>query len=223
MYASQSKAYPAPPPLSTTPAQILCDLSCHTVAVSYARCGGPKYLSLFCVFRLTSPRQGVYYLQMSARREIETTSPEPCAASLGASGAHHVGHICGIGAGLGALTGGTMKIEVVTRLDDGIYASDGGGQRRVVATYPRTPRGLMLAVDRADRERQENIRGYGNIGCGWTSIRIGSSWLDRDEEDGLQRAMVAGMRAYARSRGENPGLTRTEEAAAVLGLHTLRI
>ncbi|MHB1441081.1 MAG: hypothetical protein ACYCSO_10165 [Cuniculiplasma sp.] len=67
------------------------------------------------------------------------------------------------------------QITLHTRLNSGIYKSHGGGQDVTVSNWNCGPANLLKALDSLYEERQSNIRGYGNIGCG-------SSWLEIDGE-----------------------------------------
>jgi len=67
------------------------------------------------------------------------------------------------------------QITLHTRLNSGIYESHGGGQDVTVRNWNCGPANLLKALDALYEERQSNIRGYGNIGCG-------SSWLEIDGE-----------------------------------------
>jgi hypothetical protein len=79
-------------------------------------------------------------------------------------------------------------IQIKTRLHDGIYQYSGGGETRVEWERPAGPRNLMAARDALQRIRAENIRGFGNVGCGRTWMEIGGRPVDEydlyDLDDG---------------------------------------
>ena len=77
----------------------------------------------------------------------------------------------------------TVKIQIKTRLHDGIYRSQGGGQTRVVAEWNYGPRNLVKALRFLWRERRDNARYYGNIGCG-------HSWLCTTDGRTLDASLV---------------------------------
>ncbi len=103
------------------------------------------------------------------------------------------------------------KILLVTRLDDGIYKSHGGGERQIVAKFNATPRGLIRAIDALGSERRQCERCYGNIGCG-------SSWLELDgvhiDDAEIREQIDPGFIAFSNRDGEN--MTRTKEAQKCL-------
>lgn len=70
------------------------------------------------------------------------------------------------------------KITLHTRLNDGIYKSQGGGQDIIVSSWICGPLNLLKALAALHAERQSNIRGYGNIGCGASWLEIDGEFLD---------------------------------------------
>lgn len=66
-----------------------------------------------------------------------------------------------------------MTITIKTRLDAGIYKSQGGGECRTHHTFATGPRNLLRAIRTLREHRREMEIGYGNIGCG-------GSWLEID-------------------------------------------
>jgi hypothetical protein len=65
-------------------------------------------------------------------------------------------------------------IKIMTRLDDGIYASQGGGEVRERYHWNKTSgRNLLLAAKKLPEHRSDMSTAYGNIGCG-------SSWIEID-------------------------------------------
>lgn len=73
------------------------------------------------------------------------------------------------------------KITLHTRLNSGIYKSCGGGEDRIVGTWNCGPANLLKALDALHEERQSNIRGYGNIGCGRSWLEIDGEFFDADQ------------------------------------------
>lgn len=67
----------------------------------------------------------------------------------------------------------THAITIKTRLNSGIYKSNGGGETRTHYSYAVGPRNLLKAIDQLHAHRKEMRNGYGNIGCGM-------SWLEID-------------------------------------------
>lgn len=67
------------------------------------------------------------------------------------------------------------KITLHTRLDEGIYASAGGGVDRIVTEWKRGPLNLLKAIAALHKERQANKNKFGTVGCG-------GSWLELDGE-----------------------------------------
>lgn len=63
------------------------------------------------------------------------------------------------------------KIQIWTRLHEGIYRSLGGGETRVVREWNYGPRNLVKAYRELQRIRRANERNYGNIGCGSSGLR----------------------------------------------------
>lgn len=115
----------------------------------------------------------------------------------------------------------TARIELHTRLHEGIYPSYGGGQDRVVATYPATPRGLIRAIQHLQREREKNRVGYGTIGCGasWLVLPSGRevTVADIDAVMGAPRTHREAEREAARNGGSSYiAATRLVEARAIL-------
>jgi hypothetical protein len=75
------------------------------------------------------------------------------------------------------------KIQIKTRLHDGIYKSSGGGETRLVAEWGYGPRNLVKAYRFLLERRASNKRSYGNIGCGHT-------WLCTDDGRTLDSSLV---------------------------------
>jgi len=65
----------------------------------------------------------------------------------------------------------TTTIQIWTRLHDGIYRSQGGGETRIVAEYNYGSRNLVRAWRHLLQVRADNRRNYGNIGCGRSGLR----------------------------------------------------
>ncbi len=66
-----------------------------------------------------------------------------------------------------------MTITIKTRLADGIYRSDGGGQTITHYEFATGPRNLLRAIDTLATHQEKMRNGFGNIGCG-------RSWLEID-------------------------------------------
>ena len=62
----------------------------------------------------------------------------------------------------------TTTIQIKQHLDDGIYASLGGGETRVIAEWKYGPRNLVKAYKWLIRSRRDAESFYGKIGCGHT-------------------------------------------------------
>jgi hypothetical protein len=76
-------------------------------------------------------------------------------------------------------------IKIMTRLDDGIYASQGGGEVRERYHWNKTSgRNLLLAVRKLYEHRGEMATSYGSIGCG-------CSWIEIDGRKVKERSMLA--------------------------------
>jgi len=64
-------------------------------------------------------------------------------------------------------------IEIRTRLDDGIYASEGGGETRTHYSAAAGPLNLLRLARKLGAHAAHMEVCYGNIGCGSSWIRIG--------------------------------------------------
>jgi len=98
----------------------------------------------------------------------------------------------------------TSTISIKTRLNSGIYASQGGGQVKTHYTYTTGPRNLLKAIDQYWQHRKEMERSFGNIGCG-------ASWI---EVDGKQLHDLADLADFTYVDAE--GTTRTQLARELL-------
>lgn len=76
-------------------------------------------------------------------------------------------------------------IELHTRLDDGIYASQGGGENRVVRTWSVGPRNLLAAARELRAVRKANAQSYGNIGAGSSWLEVAGRVVDQHELDDM--------------------------------------
>lgn len=63
-----------------------------------------------------------------------------------------------------------MTITIKTKLDRRI---SGGGETHIEYEFTTGPRNLINAIEKLSEHRAENVRCYGNIGCG-------KSWLEID-------------------------------------------
>lgn len=77
----------------------------------------------------------------------------------------------------------SKKIVLVTKLNEGIYKSDGGGQRQEVADWNIGPLNVMAAVRLLNQEIRDNRRNYGNIGCGESWLEINGHRFNREDFD----------------------------------------
>jgi hypothetical protein len=75
----------------------------------------------------------------------------------------------------------TTKIEIVTKLDDGIYKGDGGGREVVRYSWPVGPRNLMTAFATLREHRETMVRSFGNIGAGGSWVRVGSTVVNEED------------------------------------------
>ena len=103
-------------------------------------------------------------------------------------------------------------ITIKTRLDAGIYASEGGGETRTVATYATGPRNLLRAIARRDEIAAANVRSYGNIGCGKTWIEIDGKPIDQDALDAVAREPDRTPEGWSNYSGGWYEASRTEKA-----------
>jgi hypothetical protein len=78
-------------------------------------------------------------------------------------------------------------IKIMTRLDSGIYASQGGGEIKEKYCWNKTSgRNLLLATKKLMEHRTEMIKSFGNIGCGNSWIEIDGKKVNRDVEINLE-------------------------------------
>jgi hypothetical protein len=73
------------------------------------------------------------------------------------------------------------KITLHTRLHSGIYESQGGGLDRVINEWNLGPLNLLKAIKSLYDERQSNLLGYGNIGCGYSWLEINGNRFDEND------------------------------------------
>lgn len=73
-------------------------------------------------------------------------------------------------------------IEIKTRLDDGIYRSQGGGETRTHFSWSTGPRNLLLALGQLREHRATMRQGYGSIGCGHSWLEVDGHLLDEVDE-----------------------------------------
>lgn len=79
-----------------------------------------------------------------------------------------------------------MSITIKTRLNEGIYKSEGGGETRTHYEWATGPRNLAKAVDQFFKHRDETLRNYGNIGCGASWMEIDGKRIDRMDLNDLR-------------------------------------
>lgn len=106
-----------------------------------------------------------------------------------------------------------MSITIKTRLHEGIYKSEGGGQTRVVRECSTGPRNLLKAIAELHEIRASNRRGYGNVGCGRSWLEIDGVALTDFHEEELNAGLVADeMREYRRGNLHRKPESMTERA-----------
>ncbi|WP_133178994.1 hypothetical protein [Shewanella decolorationis] len=66
-------------------------------------------------------------------------------------------------------------ITIKTKLNSGIYQSEGGGEVRTHYSFNTNPRNLLKACKLLGEHKNSMKNGYGNIGCG-------RSWLEVDDQ-----------------------------------------
>lgn len=77
-----------------------------------------------------------------------------------------------------------MAITIKTRLHDGIYKSDGGGEVRIKYKFATGPRNLLKAIKTLHEHRTNMVLGFGNIGCGVSWLEIDGQridWVDLED------------------------------------------
>ena len=100
------------------------------------------------------------------------------------------------------------KIRIKTRLHEGIYRSQGGGQTVLVQEYGYGPRNLVRAYRELLRIRADNRRNYGNIGCG-------ASWLETSDGRELVHDAGAGRAGPEPCRPGQGDRGRVDDARGV--------
>lgn len=101
-----------------------------------------------------------------------------------------------------------IKIAIKTKLADGIYKSDSGGDVVTHATYKCSPRGLVMAINYLRVHRWQMVKSYGNIGCGKSWIEIGGVAFGDSAFCGIEI-------------GREPGMSRTDVAREFLLRHKM--
>ena len=64
------------------------------------------------------------------------------------------------------------NITMKTRLHDGIYKSEGGGEIQIIKQWKLGPRNLITAIEIMDKTHHQNRLSYGDIGSGSTWLEI---------------------------------------------------
>lgn len=77
-------------------------------------------------------------------------------------------------------------IKIYTKLNEGIYASQGGGETREFSSLKTSGRNLLLAYDKLLQRRSDLKEAYGNIGCGESWMEIDGKKLDDYDEINLR-------------------------------------
>ncbi len=104
-------------------------------------------------------------------------------------------------------------ITIKTKLDDGIYASHGGGQIKTHYEFTAGPRNLVKAIETLHEHREEMKRGFGNIGCGHSWMEINGKQVNLyDMED----VMKDDAEAFGPNAPASMIKTRTEKARELL-------
>lgn len=75
----------------------------------------------------------------------------------------------------------TSKITIKTRLHEGIYKSDGGGETRAVAEWNLGPKNLLAANRELTEIMAANKRSYGSVGAGRSWLEIDGTAINDDE------------------------------------------
>lgn len=94
-----------------------------------------------------------------------------------------------------------MTITIKTKLDSGIYKSQGGGEVRTHYEFSTSPRNLLRAIALLAEHEAEMEKGYGNIGRGrsWLEIdgqqihRYDLSEVGRDDAEAYGHDAPAGL------------------------------
>jgi hypothetical protein len=73
------------------------------------------------------------------------------------------------------------QIFVKQKLDPGIYKSYGGGQEKTVKVFKFSPRNLRMASNLVYTTHCDNIKVFGNIGCGYTWLEVDGEPITEDE------------------------------------------
>jgi hypothetical protein len=94
-------------------------------------------------------------------------------------------------------------IEIKTRLNSGIYKSDGGGETRVHYAYTTGPRNLIAAIQQLREHRADMVRCYGNIGCGSSWLEIDGQEIHGFDLEDVARDEAIELREYSHIRREN--------------------
>jgi hypothetical protein len=106
-----------------------------------------------------------------------------------------------------------MAITIKTRLNSGIYKSEGGGETRVHYEFATGPRNLLKAIETLYSHRKSMERSYGDIGCG-------RSWLEIDGQEvrpyDLEEVVRDDAEAYGREASAGLIKSRTQKARDLL-------
>lgn len=68
-------------------------------------------------------------------------------------------------------------ITIKTKLNSGIYQSEGGGEVRTHYSFNTNPRNLLKACKLLGEHKNSMKNGYGNIGCGRSWLEIDGQWI----------------------------------------------
>lgn len=103
-------------------------------------------------------------------------------------------------------------ITINTRLDSGIYRSQGGGETVTHHTLTTGPRNLLRAIRLLADHRASMTRSYGNIGRGATWLEIDGVEIHDYDLDEVARD----DREFADPYSSHREPTRTEKAASLI-------
>ncbi len=106
-------------------------------------------------------------------------------------------------------------IVIKTKLDDGIYASCGGGRVKTHYTWKTAgPRNLLAACRKLKSHIRQMIISFGNMGCGSSWIEINGIVMDRHVVDDI--IIANDIRQCSKFEERRHLKTSLQEAAAYL-------
>ncbi|MDI5832580.1 hypothetical protein OCF84_21330 (plasmid) [Shewanella xiamenensis] len=72
-------------------------------------------------------------------------------------------------------------ITINTKLNSGIYQSEGGGEIRTHYSFNTNPRNLLKACKLLGEHMSTMKEAYGNIGCGSSWLEIDGQWIHQTD------------------------------------------